>query len=143
MKQWMLYAKQEHDRIVREAVRKLRPSLRKTVEVHGLLENSLQETAQIMGISTGAVKARIFHASTAMRSELVLRAFFGRNELSSDLLASRRKAGGNRSRKPRASSGCDEESQCRQVRNNGPRVWRSYERGQTALSCRHLGDHSS
>jgi len=73
-----LYAKHEHDSIVREAVRKLRPSLRKTVEVHGLKEKTLQETAQILGISTGAVKARMFHARTALRREPKLRAIFER-----------------------------------------------------------------
>jgi len=104
------YAKREHDSIVRKAVRKLRPSLRETVEVHGLKEHTLQETAQILGISTGAVKARMFYARTALRSELGLRPFFGRNELSSDHLASGRNSGGNHSRKGGASSGRDEES---------------------------------
>src|SRR5215469_8599135 len=77
------YAKHERDSIVREAAAKLRPSLRNAVEIHGLQEKSLEETAQIMGISTGAVKARMFHARTALRRELGLRPFFGRNELSS------------------------------------------------------------
>jgi RNA polymerase sigma-70 factor (ECF subfamily) len=138
-----LYAKHEHDRIVREAVRKLRPSLRKTVEVHGLKENTLQETAQILGISMGAVKARLFHARTELRRELRLRPFFDRNELSSGLLASGRNAGRDHSRKSGARSGGDEESQRRRVRNNGPRIWRSCERGQQARACHCLGDHSS
>jgi len=72
------YAKQEHDRIVREAVAKLRSSLRETVEVHGLKEKSIQETAHRLGISTGAVKARLFHARKALRRESQLRAIFER-----------------------------------------------------------------
>ena len=40
------YSKQEHDRVVREAVAKLRPSLRGTVEAYCLKEKSLQETAE-------------------------------------------------------------------------------------------------
>ena len=137
------YAKREHDSIVRKAVRKLRPSLRETVEVHGLKENTLEETAQILGISTGAVKARMFHARTVLRRELGLSPFVGRNELSSDLLASGRNAGGNHSPKGRARSGHDEETERRRVRNSGPRIWRSCEREQTARACCHLGDHSS
>jgi len=72
------YAKYEHDSIIRKAVAKLRPSLRNTVVTHGLQEKSLQETAQIIGISTGAVKARMFHARTALRREPKLRAIFER-----------------------------------------------------------------
>ena len=74
------YAKQEHDRIVREAVAKLRSSLRETVEVHGLKEKSVQETAHALGISTGAVKARLFHARRALRREPQLRAIFERTQ---------------------------------------------------------------
>jgi len=70
------YAKLEHDRTVREAVAKLRSSLRETVEVHDLKENSVQETAHELGISTGAVKARLFHARSALRREPQLRAIF-------------------------------------------------------------------
>jgi len=73
-----LYAKHEHDSIVRKAVAKLRPSLRNTVEIHGLQGKSLQESAQIIGISTGAVKARMFHARAALRREPKLRAIFER-----------------------------------------------------------------
>src|SRR5262245_54036432 len=70
------YSKQEHDRIVREAVAKLRTSLRETVEVHGLKEKSIQETAHTLGISTGAVKARLFHARRVLRREPRLRTIF-------------------------------------------------------------------
>ena len=137
------YAKRERDSIVRKAVRKLRPSLRETVEVHGLKEHTLQETAQILGISTGAVKARMFHARTVLRRELGLRPFVNRNEPSSDLVAPGHNAGDDHSRKGGARSGRDEESQRTRVRNTRPRIWRSCESGKTARACRHLGGHSS
>ena len=72
------YTNHEHCKILRQAVAKLRPSLRKTIEVYNLQENTLQETAKILGISTAAVKARMFHARTALRREPKLRAIFER-----------------------------------------------------------------
>lgn len=89
------YAKYELDRILKVAIARLRPTLRKTVEVYGLQQNTLQETAQILGISTTAVKARIFHARRALRREAGLRAIFGRNR---GVVGSTCKAGGNFSR---------------------------------------------
>ena len=73
-------AKQEHDRIVREAVAKLRSSLRDTVEVYDLKEKSIQETAHTLGISKAAAKARLFHARRALRKEPQLRAIFERTQ---------------------------------------------------------------
>lgn len=72
------YALRERNRILRKTVAKLRPKLREIVEVHGLNENSIQKTAELLGISTGAAKARMFHARTALRREAELRAIVGR-----------------------------------------------------------------
>jgi DNA-directed RNA polymerase specialized sigma24 family protein len=42
-------------------------SRRKVVEFRYLEEHSAQETAQILGISTAAVKSRMFHVRVALR----------------------------------------------------------------------------
>ena len=49
------------------ALEGLRPRARKVVEFNQLLEHSTNETAEILGISTTAVKARMFHARAALR----------------------------------------------------------------------------
>lgn len=72
------YAVRECNRILRETVAKLRPKLHEIVEVHGLNDNSIQKTAEILGISTGAAKARMYHARTALRREPELRAIVER-----------------------------------------------------------------
>jgi RNA polymerase sigma-70 factor, ECF subfamily len=74
------YSVRERNRILREAVAKLRPKLREIVEVHGLNDNSIQKTAEILGISTGAAKARMFHARTALRREPELRVIVERTK---------------------------------------------------------------
>jgi RNA polymerase sigma-70 factor, ECF subfamily len=56
----------ERKRIVNSAISGLRPRARRVVELHQLQEHSLRETAQILGISTAAVKARMFHAKLAL-----------------------------------------------------------------------------
>jgi DNA-directed RNA polymerase specialized sigma24 family protein len=43
------------------------------VEVHQLGEFSMKETAQILGISMAAAKARMFHARAALRRMPMLR----------------------------------------------------------------------
>jgi RNA polymerase sigma-70 factor, ECF subfamily len=52
----------ERKRIVVSAISGLRPRVRNVVELIHLQEHSVRETAEILGISTGAVKARMFHA---------------------------------------------------------------------------------
>jgi RNA polymerase sigma-70 factor (ECF subfamily) len=52
----------ERKRIVVSAISGLRPRARNVVELIHLQEHSIRETAQILGISTAAVKARMFHA---------------------------------------------------------------------------------
>ena len=56
----------ERERIVKSAISGLRPRTRNVVELIHLQEHSIKETAQILGISTGAVKTRIFHAKIAL-----------------------------------------------------------------------------
>jgi RNA polymerase sigma-70 factor, ECF subfamily len=70
------YAERERSRILRKAVAKLRPRLREVVEVRGLNDTSIRKTAEVLGISTGAAKARMFHAVTALRREPELGAIF-------------------------------------------------------------------
>ena len=52
----------ERKRIVKSAISGLRPRARNVVELIYLQEHSIRETAQILGISTAAVKTRMFHA---------------------------------------------------------------------------------
>jgi RNA polymerase sigma factor (sigma-70 family) len=61
------YAEQERETILREAVARLRPTIRKVVEIHQLQESSLGETAEVLGISLAAAKGRMFHARAALR----------------------------------------------------------------------------
>jgi RNA polymerase sigma-70 factor, ECF subfamily len=56
----------ERKRIVKSAISGLRPRTRNVVELIHLQEHSVRETAQILGISTGAVKGRMFHAKIAL-----------------------------------------------------------------------------
>src|SRR5882762_9747880 len=56
----------ERKQIVKSAVSGLRPRARNVVELIHLQEHSIRETAQILGISPGAVKARMFHAKIAL-----------------------------------------------------------------------------
>jgi len=57
----------ERTRILKSAISGLRPRTRNVVELFHLQEHSIRETAQILGISTGAVKSRMFHAKIALR----------------------------------------------------------------------------
>jgi RNA polymerase sigma-70 factor (ECF subfamily) len=56
----------ERKRIVKSAISGLRPRVRNVVELVHLQEHSIRDTAQILGISTGAVKTRMFHAKIAL-----------------------------------------------------------------------------
>jgi RNA polymerase sigma factor (sigma-70 family) len=60
------YRLRERRQILNTAIFGLRPQARTVVELHQLQEHSLRETAQILGISTAAVKARMFHARVAL-----------------------------------------------------------------------------
>src|ERR1700732_2225761 len=56
----------ERKRIVKSAISGMPPRSRHIVELIHLQEHSIREIAQILGISTAAVKARIFHARVAL-----------------------------------------------------------------------------
>jgi RNA polymerase sigma-70 factor (ECF subfamily) len=56
----------ERKRIVKSAISGLRQRARNVMELVHLQEHSIRETAQILGISTGAVKTRMFHAKSAL-----------------------------------------------------------------------------
>jgi len=64
------YLKREGTRILFEAMHKLRPGTRATIELRDLNELSAQETARCMGLSVSAVKARIFHGRKKLREIL-------------------------------------------------------------------------
>src|SRR5260370_39741072 len=60
-------ARSEQKAALRDAIAKLRPTLRSVVELHDLQERSLHETAEALGSSVSAAKARLFHARAALR----------------------------------------------------------------------------
>jgi len=65
-----LYAQKERQRILFQAMNELAPGMRKAIELRELGERSTEETAQIMGISVNAVKARVFHGKKKLRERL-------------------------------------------------------------------------
>src|SRR5258708_2626079 len=60
----------EQERILSAAVNELTPGMRKAIELRELGELSTGETAQIMGLSVGAVKARVLHWRRKVRETL-------------------------------------------------------------------------
>ena len=60
-------------RALRETIVALRPKLRDIVEVHDLKHGSLHKTAEMLGISTAAVKARLFRARAVLRQAARIR----------------------------------------------------------------------
>jgi RNA polymerase sigma-70 factor (ECF subfamily) len=65
-----LYAQKERQRILSQAMKDLTPGMRTAIELRELDERSTEETARIMGISVGAVKARVFHGRRKLRERL-------------------------------------------------------------------------
>jgi RNA polymerase sigma-70 factor, ECF subfamily len=65
-----LYAQKERQRILSEAISELTPGMRKAFELHELDERSTEETARMMGVSVGAIKARLFHGRRKLRERL-------------------------------------------------------------------------
>ena len=72
----------ERKRMVESAISGLRPRTRNVVELIHLQERSIRETAQILGISTGAVKSRMFHAKIALLRMPLLQSLARSNRLS-------------------------------------------------------------
>jgi len=62
----------EQERILAAAVNELTPGMRKAIALRELGELSTGETAQAMGLSVGAVKARVFHGRKKLRKMLKL-----------------------------------------------------------------------
>ena len=62
--------RREQERILSAAVHELTPGMRKAIELRELGELSTGETAQVMGLSVGAVKARVFHGRRKLRQTL-------------------------------------------------------------------------
>jgi RNA polymerase sigma-70 factor (ECF subfamily) len=62
--------RREQERILSAAVNELTPGTRKAIELRELDERSTEETAQVMGLSVGAVKARVFHGRRKLRKTL-------------------------------------------------------------------------
>jgi RNA polymerase sigma-70 factor (ECF subfamily) len=60
----------EQQRILSSAVNELTPGMRKAIELRELGGLSTGETAQVMGLSVGAVKARVFHGRRKLRKTL-------------------------------------------------------------------------
>jgi RNA polymerase sigma factor (sigma-70 family) len=60
-------ARTEQKAALRDAIAKLRPTLRKVVELYDLQECSLHETAEELGISVAAAKGRLYHARATLR----------------------------------------------------------------------------
>lgn len=60
----------ERKRMVSAALSKLTPRVRATLELRELAELSIKETAGIMGLSIGTVKARLFHGRRKLHDKL-------------------------------------------------------------------------
>jgi RNA polymerase sigma-70 factor (ECF subfamily) len=67
------YSQLERKKVVSAAIGGLQPGARRVVEFHKLQELSARETAQILGVSTTAVKSRMFHARATLREMLSLK----------------------------------------------------------------------
>jgi RNA polymerase sigma-70 factor (ECF subfamily) len=69
------YAQRERRRILFAALNELPHRTRRAIQLRELDERSTEETARIMGISVGAVKARVFHGRRKLRERL--KRYFG------------------------------------------------------------------
>jgi RNA polymerase sigma-70 factor (ECF subfamily) len=72
------FLQRERARVLYAAVSRLKPGMRRAIELRELCELSTKETARVMGLSVPALKARLFHARKKLhhrlkRSELLLR----------------------------------------------------------------------
>jgi RNA polymerase sigma-70 factor, ECF subfamily len=85
------YLERERVRVLSAAVKKLPVTLRSAIELREFAEMSTRETAQRMGLSTAAVKGRIFHGKKRLRRALRR---FGLTHQSGPNLAAQRVAAG-------------------------------------------------
>jgi RNA polymerase sigma-70 factor, ECF subfamily len=64
------YLDREQEQVLSAALNKLRPGIRKAIELRDLGELSTGETALVMGLSVSAVKGRVFHGRRKLRETL-------------------------------------------------------------------------
>jgi RNA polymerase sigma-70 factor (ECF subfamily) len=64
------YWRRERTELVSESINRLRPTIRTTILLRHIEERSVKETAQILGVSIAAVKARVFHGRRKLRRTL-------------------------------------------------------------------------
>src|SRR6202045_5100956 len=64
------YSQREREKILSSSLNELSHGTRRAIQLRELDGRSTQETARIMGISVGAVKARVFHGRRKLRQKL-------------------------------------------------------------------------
>jgi RNA polymerase sigma-70 factor (ECF subfamily) len=64
------YLQRERARVLLSALKDLRPRMRRALELRELAEFSTEQTAEQLGLSVGAVKARISHGRRKLRERL-------------------------------------------------------------------------
>jgi RNA polymerase sigma-70 factor (ECF subfamily) len=64
------YSQQEREKILSSSLNELSHGTMRAIQLRELDGRSTQETARIMGISVGAVKARVFHGRRKLREKL-------------------------------------------------------------------------
>ena len=64
------YSQREREQILSSTLNELPYGTRRAIQLRELDERSTEETARIMGISVGAVKARVFHGRRKLRERL-------------------------------------------------------------------------
>jgi len=69
------YLQKERETALRNEINALRPTLRGVIELAQLGEWSVRETAEMLGLSVAAVKARLFHARRTLSNSRRLRPF--------------------------------------------------------------------
>jgi RNA polymerase sigma-70 factor, ECF subfamily len=70
----------EHEQILSAALNRLRPGIRKAIELRELGELSTGETARVMGLSVAAVKSRVFNGRRQLRETLSQNPKVGRRD---------------------------------------------------------------
>jgi RNA polymerase sigma-70 factor (ECF subfamily) len=65
-----LYARRERGELLRRAICRLRPTLRNVIEIHQSTDSSVEEVANLAGISVAATKSRLLRARAILRRAL-------------------------------------------------------------------------
>ena len=99
------YLQREWKQILSLAMNELTPSMRTAIELRHISELSTNETAGIMKLSAGAVKARIFHARRKLR--VLLRRYVGPKHLPGNPAMPRSSKAKRIPREQLACSACD------------------------------------